>query len=182
MSFTSSQPFLDLLGIDWPIIQAPMAGTSTSAMAAAVANAGGLGSIGVGAVNASLAGEMIAAIRERSNRSFNVNLFCHLPAQAEKAREAAWLTRLGPEFAAVGAVPPAGLHEIYRSFLQDEEMLGLLLATRPKVVSFHFGLPSPAWIKALRDAGIILLQLSHQPARGPACGGGGCACRGRARV
>jgi nitronate monooxygenase len=50
------------------------------------------------------------------------------------------------------------LHEIYRSFLVDEEMLGLLLETRPKVVSFHFGLPSAEWIKALREAGIILFS------------------------
>ncbi len=157
MTFASSRKLLDLLQVDWPIIQAPMAGTSTPAMAAAVANAGGLGSIGVGAVNAAVAGEMIAAVRERTNRSFNVNLFCHQPAQAEPAREAAWLTRLGPEFSGVGAVPPAELREIYKSFLVDEEMFLLLLATRPKVVSFHFGLPPADWIKALRDAGIILL-------------------------
>lgn len=158
MSAESSQSLLDLLAIDWPIIQAPMAGTSTPALAAAVANAGGLGSVGVGAVNASAAGEMIAAVRERTNRSFNVNLFCHQPARADAAREAAWLERLGPEFAAAGAAPPAELHEIYRSFLVDEEMLGLLLETRPKVVSFHFGLPSAEWIKALREAGIILFS------------------------
>jgi nitronate monooxygenase len=157
MTFASSQRLLDLLSIDWPIIQAPMAGTSTPAMAAAVANAGGLGSIGVGAVSASVAGEMVAAVRERSNRSFNVNVFCHQPARAEQAREAAWLARLRPEFEAVGAMPPAGLEEIYKSFLQDEDMFAMLLATRPKVVSFHFGLPSPEWISALRDAGIILL-------------------------
>jgi nitronate monooxygenase len=157
MNFASSQHLLGLLEIDWPIIQAPMAGTSPPAMAAAVANAGGLGSIGVGAVNASTAGEMIAAVRERSSRSLNVNVFCHQPARAEPAREAAWLARLRPEFDSVGAAPPTALHEIYKSFLQDEEMLATLLTTRPKVVSFHFGLPSPEWIRALRDAGIILL-------------------------
>ena len=158
MNFASSQPLLDLLQIDWPIIQAPMAGTSTPALAAAVANAGGLGSIGVGAVNATVAGEMIAAVRERTNRSFNVNLFCHQPAQAEPVREAAWLARLRPEFASAGAAPPNELREIYKSFLQDEEMFGLLLETRPKIVSFHFGLPPAAWIQALRDAGILLLS------------------------
>jgi nitronate monooxygenase len=158
MTHASSQKLLDLLQIDWPIIQAPMAGISSPALAAAVANAGGLGSIGVGAVNATTAGEMIAAVRERTNRSFNVNLFCHQPAQADPTREAAWLTRLRPEFAGVGAAPPAALHEIYKSFLVDEEMFSLLLATRPKVVSFHFGLPPADWIKTLRDAGIILLS------------------------
>ena len=64
---------LKKLGIDLPIIQAPMAGVSTAAMAAAVSNAGALGSIGVGATDAQGARRMIAAFRERSQRSLNVN-------------------------------------------------------------------------------------------------------------
>jgi nitronate monooxygenase len=80
MDFASLEHLQALLEIDHPIIQAPMAGTSTAAMAAAVANAGGLGSIGVGAVDAVTAGEMIADFRKRSSRSLNVNLFCHAPA------------------------------------------------------------------------------------------------------
>lgn len=146
-----------LLNIEWPIIQAPMAGTSTPAMAAAVSNAGGLGSIGVGAVSAASAGEMIAAVRERSDRPFNVNLFCHEPAKADAAREAAWLGRLRPAFNQISAEPPTTIREIYKSFLEDEEMLSTLLATKPQVVSFHFGVPSPEWIRAMRAAGIVLL-------------------------
>jgi nitronate monooxygenase len=157
MAFASSQRLQALLGIDHPIIQAPMAGTSTPALAAAVANAGGLGSIGVGAVNAAAAAGMIADFQARSNRSLNVNLFCHVPAQAAPAREVAWLERLRPAFEATGATPPTALHEIYKSFLQDDDMLAMLLETRPKVVSFHFGLPAPERIRALRDAGIVLL-------------------------
>jgi nitronate monooxygenase len=49
------------------------------------------------------------------------------------------------------------MQEIYRSFLADEAMFRMLLATRPKVVSFHFGVPSRAWMDALREAGIVLL-------------------------
>src|SRR4051812_17166969 len=74
-------PLLDLLGVDLPIIQAPMAGTSSPAMAAAVANAGGLGSLGVAAMNAEAARASIAATRERTNRPINVNVFCHRPAK-----------------------------------------------------------------------------------------------------
>jgi nitronate monooxygenase len=158
MDFASSLHLQALLGIDHPIIQAPMAGTSTPALAVAVANAGGLGSIGVGAVDSTAAGNMIADFRQYSNRSLNVNLFCHAPAQAAPAREAAWLARLGPVFAAAGATtPPARLREIYKSFLQDDAMLAMLLETRPKVVSFHFGLPAPDQVRALREAGIVLL-------------------------
>ena len=163
MTIPSPQQLLELLAIDHPIIQAPMAGVSTPAMAAAVANAGGLGSIGVGAVNAPAAAEMIAAVRARTDRSFNVNLFCHEPARADAEREAAWLARLRPEFDRVGAEPPAALGEIYKSFLADEDMLATLLAARPKVVSFHFGLPSSDRVRAMREAGIVLLASATNP-------------------
>ncbi|HTV77557.1 MAG TPA: nitronate monooxygenase [Steroidobacteraceae bacterium] len=150
-------PLLELLRIELPIIQAPMAGVSTPAMAAAVADAGALGSIGVGATDAAGARRMIAAVRERSRRSLNVNVFCHRPATPDRAIEAAWLDHLRPLFARFGAQPPAALREIYRSFTVDETMLAVLLAERPQVVSFHFGLPAAGALRALRDAGIVLL-------------------------
>ena len=153
----NNNPLLDLLGIRLPIIQAPMAGVSSPAMAAAVTEAGALGSIGVGATDAAGAGAMIAAVRERSNGPLNVNVFCHKPATPNRAVEAAWIERLRPEFEALGATPPPALTEIYRSFVEDDDMLALLLDVRPSVVSFHFGLPREAAIRALRDLGIILL-------------------------
>ncbi len=148
---------LQTLGIRLPIIQAPMAGVSTPAMAAAVSNAGGLGSIGVGPVGAESARGMIAAVRAATDRPFNVNVFCNRPAVADQSREAAWLARLAPVFRRFGAEPPARLTEIYRSFVEDDAMLAVLLEERPRVVSFHFGLPSAERIAALRDAGIVLL-------------------------
>jgi nitronate monooxygenase len=154
---TSSTRLLDLLEIEAPIIQAPMAGVSTPEMAAAASNAGALGSIGVGATNAAGAEQMIATFRERSHRSLNVNVFCHAPARADQAREARWIELLRPEFARFGAAPPAALKAIYRSFIEDDDMLAVLLAQRPKVVSLHFGIPSRERIAALRDAGIVLL-------------------------
>src|ERR1700744_681830 len=126
-------PLLDLIGIDLPIIQAPMAGTSSPAMAAAVANAGGLGSLGLASVNAKAAQAAIAATRERSNRALNVNVFCHQPAKADAAKEAAWTQRFKPEFDRFEAVPPAALTEIYPSFVADDDMLKVLVAERPKV-------------------------------------------------
>jgi len=159
---------LALLGVDLPIIQAPMAGTSSPALAAAVANAGALGSVGVGATNAAGAGKMIAEIRERSNRSFNVNVFCHRPAKADAAVEAAWVEKLRPQFEAFGAAPPKALTEIYKSFVVDDDMLATLVAERPKVVSFHFGIPSADRIRALKEAGIVLLGSATNLAEGRA--------------
>ncbi|PXA86891.1 nitronate monooxygenase [Nostoc sp. 3335mG] len=147
----------DRLGMRLPIIQAPMAGTSSPAMAAAVSKAGGLGSIGIGAAGVEQARAMIGAVREGTSRPFNVNLFCHRPAIADAGVEQAWIARLQPEFEALGATPPAALSEIYRSFVVDEAMLGMLLETRPAVVSLHFGLPPASVLQAMRDAGTVLL-------------------------
>lgn len=154
---------LELLDIKLPIIQAPMAGVSTAAMAAAVSNAGALGSIGVGATDAAGARQMIAAVRARTTRPFNVNVFCHQPATADPALEAAWLQRLQPHFARFGAAAPQALREIYRSFVEDDAMLAALLSDKPHVVSFHFGLPSAERIRALREAGIALLATATNP-------------------
>jgi nitronate monooxygenase len=157
MASFAHSPLLDLLGIGLPIIQAPMAGTSSPAMAAAVSNAGALGSLGVGATDAAGAQNMIASVRERSAGPLNVNLFCHRPAKADQRVEAAWIDRFRPQFDALGAAPPAALREIYRSFTVDDDMLAMLVAERPRIVSFHFGLPSAERIRALRNAGIVLL-------------------------
>jgi nitronate monooxygenase len=154
---------LEKLGIGLPIIQSPMAGVSTPAMAAAVANAGGLGSLGVGAVDAEAARAMIRAVRALSDRSFNINVFCHRPAIADPDRESAWLARLAPAFARYGAEPPLQLREIYRSFVVDDAMLKMLLDERPPVVSFQFGLPPAGHVAALRDTGIVLLATATNP-------------------
>ncbi|MBS7741783.1 nitronate monooxygenase [Chelatococcus sp.] len=148
---------LDKLGVLLPIIQAPMAGVSTPALAAEVSNAGGLGSIGVGATDAAGARRMIEELRGRTDRAFNVNVFAHGAAKADPALEAAWLDWLAPLFAEFDAEGPKELRIIYRSFVDDADMLALLLETRPAVVSLHFGLPPAETIAALKAAGITLL-------------------------
>ncbi len=148
---------LDLLGIDLPIIQAPMAGVSTPHLAAEVSNSGGLGSLGLGASNVEAAREMVQKTRAGTTRAFNVNLFCHASACRDANKEAQWLARLSSEFRRHDQAPPAELHEIYRSFIEDEAMFQMLLEERPPVVSFHFGLPAPDRIKALKDAGMVIL-------------------------
>ena len=149
---------LKRLKVEAPIIQAPMAGTSTPALAAAVSNAGALGSVAVGAMNAVEARASIAAVRAATNRAFNVNVFCHTPPTANAARERAWLDRLAPEFAAFGVVRPQALRPIYTSFVEDDAMLAALVDLRPPVVSFHFGLPAADRIAALIDAGCLLIS------------------------
>jgi nitronate monooxygenase len=148
---------LERLGITIPVVQAPMAGTSTPALAAGVSNAGGLGSISVGAVGAAEAERMIDETRSLTKRPFNVNVFCHRPATPRPAVEKRWIERLAPIFDSFNSRPPSQLAEIYMSFLADEAMLGVLTRHRPSVVSFHFGLPHPEAVRALRSVGSLLL-------------------------
>lgn len=148
---------LQALRMRVPILQSPMAGVSTPELAAAVSNAGGLGALGIGAATVAQAADAIAATRELTGAAFNVNVFCHRPARRDAAREAGWCAGLAPLFSAAGAAPPTALQEIYRSFVDDDAALAMLLQTRPAVVSFHFGLPGTAALEALRAAGIILL-------------------------
>lgn len=151
------QSLLTLLGVEHPIIQAPMAGVSTPALAAEVSNSGGLGSLGLGASNVEQSRAAIRATRALTSRHFNVNLFCHRRATADAAREAAWLAHLEPHFAQFGAKAPNALREIYETFVDNEPMLAMLLEERPAIVSFHFGLPASGWIKQFRAAGMVTL-------------------------
>ncbi len=150
-------PRFQLTDLRVPVIQAPMAGTATPHLAAEVSLAGGLGSLGLGAANAAQAAAMMAETRARlGSDRYGVNLFCHRPAQADAAREKAWLDYLAPEFRRAGAEPPARITEVYRSFVADDDMLRAVLAARPALVSFHFGLPPAGHIAALRDMGAAL--------------------------
>jgi nitronate monooxygenase len=157
MTAKSGNELLRRLQLRFPIIQAPMAGVSTPAMAAAASNAGALGSMGVGATNAEGASQMIRAARELSKGALHINVFCHRPATANPAVEAAWIERLRSQFARYGATPPATLTEIYQSFVTDDAMLEQLVESRPEVVSFHFGLPSADRLQKLRKAGCVLI-------------------------
>lgn len=145
------------LGLETPIIQAPMAGVATPELAAAVSNAGGLGSLGLGASTVDQARTMMAATRALTGKPVNINVFCHPPAQRDAAREEAWIRYFAPQFARFGAQPPTELHEIYTSFLSDPALQFLLLAEQPAVVSFHFGIPDDAYLTALRAAGILTM-------------------------
>lgn len=152
-----------LLGIRHPIVQAPMAGFGTPQLAAAVTDAGALGSIALGAGGAVQAEAAIRAVRALTAGPFNVNLFTHRPAVADPAREARWLAYLAPHFERAGAALPATLREIYTSFVNDERMLEVLVDARPAVVSFHFGLPTARQVEALHGAGCVLMATATAP-------------------
>ena len=148
--------FLELLGIAHPVIQAPMAGFAPPALAAAVCNAGGLGSIGCAGIPPATVRDQVTALRQATNRPYNLNFFVHSNPRLDPDAAARMRTRLAPYFDefGLGAVPEP--KEPFPTF--DEERLDLVLELRPRVVSFHFGLPHPTAIRRMKEAGCIILS------------------------
>ncbi|OXT00655.1 hypothetical protein B7H23_11195 [Notoacmeibacter marinus] len=148
--------FSSLLEGRQPIIQAPMAGISTPDLAAAVCNAGAIGSLGLGAMNAGTAANAIRDLRSLTAEPFILNVFCHREEPSDENVEQEWLARLKDEFARFDAPAPAHLTTPYTPYQDDLEMQTLMLHTRPAALTFHFGLPDQNHIAALKEAGIGL--------------------------
>jgi nitronate monooxygenase len=147
---------LDLLRIEHPIVLAPMAGAIDHALAVAVAEAGGLGSLPFAMLNAEQASREIAQYRAATAKPVNLNFFCHKPPVLNNAREARWRERLRPYYDELG-VDPAGPVPTSMRMPFDEAFCAMVEETRPQVVSFHFGLPSEALFKRVKDAGCVTL-------------------------
>ena len=146
---------LDLLGIAHPIIQAPMGQHAGPALVAAVCNAGALGSLGCGTMSIDSARRRIAQVRHASARPFNLNFLAHSAplidtetADLVRARLAFYYGLLG-----LGAVPrPTDPLPRF-----DEKRLQLILTTRPRAVSFHYGIPPAAMVAQIRRAGCVVI-------------------------
>ncbi|HEX2224990.1 MAG TPA: nitronate monooxygenase [Thermoanaerobaculia bacterium] len=147
----------DLLGIDLPIIQAPMAGVQGSALAMAVSNAGGLGSLPCAMLSHEAIRKELAAIRAQTDRPFNVNFFCHVPPVFSAEREAAWRAVLAPYYKLFGIDPDTFTSGSGRAPFSSEAA-DVLEEFAPPVVSFHFGLPSPDLLARVRAWGAKVLS------------------------
>jgi nitronate monooxygenase len=147
----------NLLGIELPIIQAPMAGAQGSALAVAVSNAGGLGSLPCATLGIEAMRGELQALRAQTTRPFNVNFFCHAPPPPSAAPEARWRAALSPYFAEYGIDESAIAAGPGRAPFSDEAA-DLLEERRPAVVSFHFGLPSEALLARVRSCGAKVLS------------------------
>jgi nitronate monooxygenase len=146
-----------LLRTDWPIIQAPMAGAQGSALALAVSEAGGLGSLPAAMLSPEALERELLALRDGTRRPWNVNFFCHRPPPPDEAREAAWRRALAPYYAELGLDPgAAGPAPTRRPF--DAATADLVEPFRPPVVSFHFGLPSPELLARVKGWGSTILS------------------------
>ena len=153
----SDRRLLDLFGIDHPIIQAPMAGASSAQMAIAVSQAGGLGSIAAAMLTAEALRTELQIVQQGTGRSINVNFFVHEPPAADAAREAGWRRRLEPYYRELGLPADAGAGGPVRAPF-DAALCDVVLEFKPKVASFHFGMPDAALVKRLKAEKIVVIS------------------------
>src|SRR5215472_13498007 len=160
------------LNLKWPILQAPMGSASTPGLAAAVTNAGGLGGLGMWGRNAEQAARRIAGFRQQSGGSLNVNYPIWPDPGCAAETTAAMRRHLQAQYDAfgLGAAPePKG-----ETSDVGPEHIALLLDTKPEVASFHFGLPEPEVIRALKAAGVFIMSSATTVAEARGLEAAGC--------
>jgi nitronate monooxygenase len=145
---------VDLLGIRYAIVQGPFGGgLSTVDLAAAVSNAGGLGSFGAHILDADGIQATVEGIRARTSHPFSVNLWVPQPGEGDAVDLEPHIQRLAPLYSRLGVEwdrSPAEVPDF-------DEQLDALLTAAPPIISFVMGLP-PLWaIDRARKAGIILI-------------------------
>lgn len=146
-----------LLGIELPIIQAPMAGVQGHALAVAVSNAGGLGSLPCAMLSTESLRNELDKIRSQTTKPYNVNFFCHKPPTPDNEAERNWRQTLSPYFSEYGIDVNTITTQSGRSPF-SVEAADVLEEFKPPVVSFHFGLPEPELLERVRGWGGKILS------------------------
>jgi nitronate monooxygenase len=142
----------EFFGIELPIIQAPMAGVQGSALAIAVSNAGGLGSLPCAMLSLDALRAELAAVAAGTSRPVNVNFFCYTPPQSDPNKETAWRNVLRPYYDELG-LDISGIASGAGRVPFSHEAADVLSEFKPPVVSFHFGLPSLDLLQRVRAWG-----------------------------
>ena len=145
-----------LLNIDLPIIQAPMAGVQASALAVAVSNAGGLGSLPAAMLTLDSLRSELQAISAQTTRPYNINFFCHTPPVPDAQRDTTWHAALSPYYDAFGLDMGAIAAGPGRAPF-SAEVADVVEPFRPPVVSFHFGLPPADLLARVKSWGSQVL-------------------------
>lgn len=154
---TNDTRLQDLLGIELPIIQAPMAGVQLSPLAVEVSNTGALGSLPCAMLTPEAIRKELAAIGAQTTRPYNVNFFCHEQPAADTAREQAWQAALAPYYREFG-IDPASIVTGPGRLPFSLEAAQVLEEFTPPVVSFHFGLPPADLLARVRRWGAKVLS------------------------
>jgi nitronate monooxygenase len=145
------------LGIELPIVQAPMAGSGGVALAVAVARVGGLGSLPAAMLTSEQLADQIDEFRQAVDASLNVNFFCHVAPEVSRDRLDAWSASLSRFDAELGVdrthdSPAPQRHPF------DDNMCRVVERCRPEVVSFHFGLPATELVDRVRATGALVIS------------------------
>jgi nitronate monooxygenase len=144
--------FLDLVGCEHPIVQAPMAGAGGVDLCVAAIEGGALGSLPCGMLTPEQVRQQVADVRASAGGPLNLNFFCHtMPPDAD---DSAWRSLLRPYYEEYGV--KAGNGGALRLPF-DTAMCAVVEELRPEVVSFHFGLPDPRLVERVKAAGALVL-------------------------
>lgn len=152
-----NQEFLDGLGIDLPILQAPMAGANLAAMAIAVSDVGGLGALPCAMLSIDKMRSELEALRSATSKPYSVNFFCHKPPVEDPERERAWQERLLPYYEEWG-IDASSISQAPSRRPFDEAACELIEELKPPVVSFHFGLPEAGLLERVKGTGAKILS------------------------
>lgn len=145
-----------ILGIDKPIIQAPMAGVQNWELAVAVSSSGGLGSIPCGMLTKEQVLLEITNFRKHSNKAYNLNFFCHKMPDIDHPELKAWEEQLSPYYESFSIKPHKEVSGLRLPF--DINIADALESHKPPVLSFHFGLPSPELVTRIKSWGTVVIS------------------------
>ena len=144
--------FLDRVGCEHPIVQAPMAAAGGVELCIAVIEGGALGSLPCALLSPDQGRRQVAEVRQRAHGPLNLNFLCHrMPQDAD---DGAWKALLQPYYDEFGVEPGNG-GALRLPF--DAAMCAVVEEVRPEVVSFHFGLPSESLLDRVKSTGATLI-------------------------
>ncbi len=164
---------LDLLQLEIPIIQAPMAGSDSVALARSVSSTGALGSLAAALLDPDGVRAAVRAVRAGLERPLNLNFFCHTMTEPGDAAREGWKALLRPHYERLGL----DIETVAESRLRlpfEEAMCEVVEEIRPEVVSFHFGLPAPGLVQRLKERGLKILSSATSVAEARWLEGCGC--------
>ena len=152
-----SNTLLDRLGIDLPIIQAPMAGVSTPQLAIEVANTGGLGSLACAMLTVDEIKEAWESMRKATSKPLNLNFFSHKQNPESIEEQERWKNKLAPYYKELGL----DINQVKASTIRtpfDNKFCDLVEDLKPEVISFHFGLPEKELLQRVKNTGAIIMS------------------------
>ena len=145
------------LATQYPIIQAPMAGVQDFRLAAAISNAGGLGSLPAAMLNTEQLEQALLALSEATDNSYNVNFFSHTQPTVQPEQITRWHEALAPHFAKFNIDPSTLTGGASRQPF-NEAAAEVLERFKPAYVSFHFGLPDKALLERVKRCGSVVIS------------------------